>query len=58
MMSTPNRAIMNLAIKENFDGNHIGLQGRKWPWKDQQFKTKDQSLGLKGEGYCLLGARQ
>lgn len=46
MMSTPNRAILSSAIKENFNGNHMGLQGGKWPWKNQQFKNKDRSLGV------------
>ena len=35
MMSIPNRAILDSIIKENFNGNHMGLQGGKWPWKNQ-----------------------
>ena len=34
MMHTPNRAILDLAIEENFNGNHMGLQGRRWSWKN------------------------
>ena len=44
-MSTPNKAILDSTIEENFNGNHMGLQGKKWPWKNQQFKNKDRSLG-------------
>ena len=44
-MSTLNRAILDSAIKENFNENHMGLQGGKSPWKDQQFMNNDRSLG-------------
>ena len=48
MMSTPNRAILDSTTKENFNGNHMGLQGRKWSWKNQQFENKDQSFDQQG----------
>ena len=48
MMSTPNRAILDSTIEENFNGNHMGLEGRKWSWKNQQFKNKDQSFDQQG----------
>ena len=44
MMSTTDRPILDSAIEENFNGNHMGLEGGKWPWKNQQFKNKDQSF--------------
>ena len=45
MMSTPNKAILDSTIEENFNGSHMGLQGRKWPWKNKKFKNKGRSLG-------------
>ena len=55
MMNTPDKAILDLAIEENFNRTHMGLQGGKLPWKNQQFKDKDQSFDQQGS---LFGCKK
>ena len=45
-MNTLDKAILDLAFKENFNENHMRLQGGKRPWENQQFKDKARSLGV------------
>ena len=51
---------MDSAIKGNVNGNHIKQYGKKWPWKNQQFKNKDQVfvgknsiLGIKNQSFRI-----
>ena len=43
-MNTPNRIIMDSAIKKDFNGNDTRLIGGKWPLEDQIFNNRDRSL--------------
>ena len=54
MMNTPNKAIMNSTIEENFNGNHIRLQDEKQPLENQQFKIEDRSFDHQGS---IFGCR-
>ena len=44
MMSTLDKAILDSAIEENFNENHMGLQGEKWHWKNQTIQEQRSIL--------------
>ena len=47
-MNIPIRTTIDSVIKEDFNGNHTGLQGEKdyWNLKDQKSKNKDRSFDI------------
>ena len=47
MMNTPNRAITDSTIKEDFNGIHIGLQGEKQPFGRLRIQEQGSILGCR-----------
>ena len=47
MMNTPNKATMDSAIKECFNGNHTRMQGEKWPLEKSTIQEQRSILGCR-----------